>query len=70
MTLKTYLVNGISGRRYRLNGIRPSTRLPHKHLLRQAFGDHMIYSADQLPPKVDLRPGMTPVEDQSQIGSW
>jgi hypothetical protein len=70
MTLKTYLVNRISGRRCRLNGIRRSTRLPNKPQLRQAFSDHMTYSADQLPPKVDLRPDMTPVEDQSQIGSW
>jgi hypothetical protein len=30
----------------------------------------MQLSSDQLPPKVDLRPDMTPVEDQSSIGSW
>jgi hypothetical protein len=70
MTLKTYLVNQISGQKRRLNGIIRSTRLPSKDQLRQAFRDHMIYSADQLPPKADLRPDMTPVEDQSQIGSW
>ncbi|CAF1007465.1 unnamed protein product [Adineta steineri] len=28
-----------------------------------------MYSSDQLPPKADLRDSMTPVEDQSQIGS-
>ena len=70
MPLKTYLRNLIDNRKWRLNGIWPSNRLPNKHQLRQAFGDHILYSAEQLPPKTDLRPNMTPVEDQSQIGSW
>ncbi|CAF3089853.1 unnamed protein product [Rotaria sp. Silwood2] len=58
-----------TGRKFRLNGIRQSTRLPHKHRLRQAFQNYVIYSADQLPAKVDLRSDMMPIEDQSQIGS-
>ncbi len=70
MPLKTYLINKIINQKFQLNGIVPSNRLPHKHRLRQNFGEHVIYSPDQLPPKVDLRPEMTPVEDQSQIGSW
>ncbi|CAF3651412.1 unnamed protein product [Rotaria socialis] len=69
MTMKTYLLNRITGRKFRLNGIRPSTRLPHKQRLRQSFQNFIVYSADQLPPKVDLRSHMLPIEDQSQIGS-
>ncbi len=65
-----YLINRNENRKFRLNGLIRSIRLPHKHHLRQAFQDHMLYSSDQLPPKTDLRPNMTPVEDQSQIGSW
>lgn len=56
--------------RIRLDGLIPSSRLPFKSQLCQFFRDHILYSPDQLPPKVDLRPEMTPVEDQSQIGSW
>jgi hypothetical protein len=70
MTFKTYLINKINAQRFRLNGIVPSSRLPHKKKLSQAFRHHVLYTPDQLPPKVDLRPHMTPVEDQSQIGSW
>ena len=29
-----------------------------------------MYKPDDLPPKVDLRPWMTPVEDQSDLNSW
>ena len=70
MALKTYLVNKLNGKKFRLNGLVPSNVLPRKINLRQKFRDHMIYRADQLPPKVDLRSDMTPVEDQSTIGSW
>ena len=70
MPFKTYLINKIINQKFRLNGILPSNRLPQKHRLRQSFGQHVLYSADQLPPKVDLRSEMTTVEDQSQIGSW
>lgn len=70
MPLKTYLRNLINNRKCRLNGIWPSTHLPHNHQLRLTFADHVVYTAEQLPPKTDLRPDMTPVEDQSQIGSW
>ncbi|CAF3547482.1 unnamed protein product [Rotaria socialis] len=69
MTLKSYLANKLSGKKYRINSLRRSDRLPSKDNLRQLFHDHMIYSADQLPSSVDLRSDMTPVEDQSQIGS-
>lgn len=70
MPLKRFLINQNQNRKFRLNGILPSSRLPHKHHLRQAFSNHVIYSPDELPPKTDLRSSMTLVEDQSQIGSW
>ncbi|CAF4106525.1 unnamed protein product [Adineta steineri] len=69
MPLKTYLVNKIQDQKFRLNGIYRSQRLPNKNNLCQAFREHVLYSPEELPPKVDLRPDMTPVEDQSQIGS-
>ena len=70
MPLKIYLINKIKNKKFRINGILPSIRLPQKERLCQAFSEHIIYTVDQLPPRVDLRPDMTPVEDQSRIGSW
>lgn len=70
MPFKTYLTNKINHKRFRLNGLVPSSDLPKKAQLCQAFRDHVVFSPQQLPPKVDLRPDMTPVEDQSKIGSW
>mgnify|MGYP007096995944 FL=1 len=67
---RTYLFNQLNNTICRLNGVEPSHRLPHKEELRQSFSDHVLYSAEQLPSKVDLRPFMTSVEDQSRIGSW
>ncbi|CAF4937264.1 unnamed protein product [Rotaria sp. Silwood1] len=69
MPLKTFLTNKLKSKRFRLNGLVPSSRLPKKRELCQAFCDHILYAADQLPPKVDLRSYMTPVEDQSKTGS-
>jgi hypothetical protein len=70
MPLKTYLFDRIDSRKFRLNGIVPSNHLPSKQQLCQAFRDHVLYSANQLPHKVDLRRDMTLVEDQSELGSW
>ncbi|CAF1205494.1 unnamed protein product [Didymodactylos carnosus] len=56
-------------RRFRLNGLKPSNRLPAKHNLRKKFSHILKYSPDELPSKADLRSELTPVEDQSQIGS-
>ncbi|CAF0979134.1 unnamed protein product [Rotaria sordida] len=69
MPFKTFLTNKRNLQRFRLNGLVPSSHLPHKRELCQEFCDHRIYGAQQLPPKVDLRPYMTPVEDQSKTGS-
>ncbi len=70
MPYKTYLTNQTNSQKFRVNGLLPSSRLPHKRHLCQTFRDRIIYSAEELPPKVDLRSAMTPVENQSQIGSW
>ncbi|CAF3873884.1 unnamed protein product [Rotaria sp. Silwood1] len=59
MPVRTYLINRLTDAIYRLNGIEPSHRMPHKEDLRQSFSDHVLFSSDQLPPKVDLQPYMT-----------
>ncbi len=70
MPLRKFLSNRTAKRKCRLNGIVPSKRLPHKAKLQQHFSDIRLFSESQLPPKVDLRFEMTPIEDQSSIGSW
>ena len=70
MPLRTYIKNQITNKRGRLNGVRPSTQLPAKAKLQHRFSDHRKFSSQQLPPKVNLRFEMTPVEDQSSVGSW
>ncbi len=70
MPIRTFLINRFYDTKCRLNGIQPSTRLPHKDKLRQFFSDIIQLNSDELPPKVDLRSEMTSVEDQSRIGSW
>lgn len=61
-----YLVNPETGSRHRLNGFMPSEQpsdLPK-------FGSSRKYANSQLPPSVDLRQLMTPVEDQGKMSSW
>ena len=70
MTVKTFLKNKLTLEKFRLNGLVPSSRLPSESQLCENFRDHILYAAEQLPPKVDLRAEMTPVEDQSRVGSW
>jgi hypothetical protein len=70
MPERTILRNKLNSREYRFNGLVQSSRLPNKSHLRQHFHHHILYSPEQLPPKVDLRSHMPPVENQSHIGSW
>ena len=70
MPCQIYLFNRKNDTKCRLNGIEPSTRMPNKEQLCELFANHKVLSIDELPPKVDLRPDMTPVENQSRIGSW
>ncbi|CAF5211744.1 unnamed protein product, partial [Rotaria magnacalcarata] len=69
MPRNSYLLNRNQSRICRLNGILESMSIPNKPELCQSFSDHVLYSPDQLPPKVDFRSNMTAVEDQSKIGS-
>ncbi|CAF0884041.1 unnamed protein product [Rotaria sordida] len=69
MPRQSFLLNVNESRVCRLNGILESASMPNKPELCQSFSDHILYSSDQLPPKVDFRAAMTPVEDQSRIGS-
>ncbi|CAF1440317.1 unnamed protein product [Adineta steineri] len=66
---KTFLFSQKTNKRFRLNGIKESSQLPEKASLRKDFSNHIIYQPSQLPPKVDLRPWMTKVEDQSDANS-
>ncbi|CAF1433007.1 unnamed protein product [Rotaria sp. Silwood1] len=69
MPIEPCFINSTNNKKFRLNGILRSTRLPDKHKLCQKFRQDMVLRTDQLPPNVDLRSDMTPVEDQSQLGS-
>jgi hypothetical protein len=69
MSFKEYFTRKLSLQKSRLSHISPTTHLLNAKRLSQVFRHHILYKADQLPPKVDLRPEMTPVEDQSSIGS-
>jgi hypothetical protein len=70
MSFKDYCSRKLSIQKSRLSQILPSTYLSNTKRLSRVFRQYVHNKADQLPPKVDLRPHMTPVEDQSQIGSW
>jgi hypothetical protein len=70
MPTRTYLTSQTTKRKCRLNGVVPSKRMPEKAHLRKKFSNHIKFSHPELPPKVDIRPDMTPVEDQSSISSW
>jgi hypothetical protein len=70
MPLRTFLTNKTTKNKWRLNGVVPSKRLPQKPKLQKKFGSHRVFSERQLPPKVDLRFSMTPIEDQSSVASW
>jgi hypothetical protein len=69
MSFKHYFTNKLSIQKSRLSDLLQTTYLPTTKRLSRAFRHHRLYGADQLPSKVDLRPDMTSVEDQSRIGS-
>jgi hypothetical protein len=64
MSFKNYLTRKLSMKKSRLNHILPNTKY-----LSNVFRHHILDKNEQLPSKVDLRSDMTPVEDQSNIGS-
>jgi len=59
-----------TGNKYCIDGLANSLEKPESVSIRKDFSDCMTLQEDQLPPKVDLRSKMTPVEDQRQIPSW
>lgn len=69
-TKKMFMVNRITLERNCMNGLKESTHKPKDKSLRKRFEKHVRYELDELPPKVDLRPWMTPIEDQSELNSW
>jgi hypothetical protein len=69
MAFKNYLTKKLSIQKSLLSHILPNTHLPNTKRLSDIFRHHILNKNDQIPPKVDLRPDMTLVEDQSNIGS-
>ena len=70
MPIKTYTRKYFSPKKLRLNRVPPLKRLPNNPVLGQNYVDHMAFDSADLPPKVDLRPDMTPIEQKSEVGSW
>ncbi|CAF5074315.1 unnamed protein product, partial [Rotaria sp. Silwood1] len=55
--------------KYCISGYKVSNREPEDETLRKDFSDHIKVSAKELPPKVDLRPLMTTVENQNPMNT-
>jgi hypothetical protein len=69
--VKLFLTDHQTMKRYCIGGLKRSTQKSKKKSLRKKFTRrHPIYRPDELPPKVDLRPWMTTIEDQSNINAW
>ncbi|CAF4512089.1 unnamed protein product [Rotaria socialis] len=66
---QTYLQDRKTGQRFRLNGDQETSYMPEKECLRQDFTQCVKYTPSHLPEKVDLRPWMTEIENQSSISS-
>ncbi len=69
MSFKNYLTRKLNIQRSCLTHILPTIHLTNIKRLPKVFLHHLLYKVDQLPPKVDLRPDMTAIENQSSIGS-
>lgn len=61
----TYLVDRSNGDRLRINGCIPSVEPPPQA---QNYATAR-FQCQELPPRVDLRPFLSPVENQGQVGS-
>ena len=70
MQFGNFWIDQNNGRQFRLNGCIPSDRLPNHPKLQQRFSSRRGVTEVQLPNEFDLRPDMTPVENQSTLGSW
>jgi hypothetical protein len=67
MPIGIFLVDRISNKKYRINGCQESERPPSDPQLRKTLSGHR---ESELPPRVDLRDKMTPVEQQLRVASW
>ena len=67
---RQYLVNKATGQKYRINGYVQASDLSDRWTLVQSFTSAFLCEIGRPPPKVDLRPRMTKVENHSATGSW
>ncbi|UJR34556.1 hypothetical protein I4U23_027332 [Adineta vaga] len=69
MATPGYLVDRKTNKKYAINGCPKAESPPSYPRLKQKFSDHIRFGQSELPFKVDLRKGMTPVERQEFISS-
>ncbi|CAF3295645.1 unnamed protein product [Rotaria sp. Silwood2] len=67
---KAFLVDRRTMDRHRVDGLKKSKYKSTDKSLRKHFTKGVMYGTKELPPKVDLRPWMTTVEQQKNLGSW
>ena len=69
---RLFLVNQRTSKKYRMNGLHPSKKMPQVKNLEVDASHSMISEkeSNQLPVGVDMRTYMSPVQDQSGIASW
>ncbi|CAF3535770.1 unnamed protein product [Rotaria sp. Silwood1] len=67
MPQKRFIHDKKTDRKYCISGCKASKREAEDETLRKDFSNHIKVSAEELPPKVDLRPLMTTVEDQNPM---
>ena len=66
MSRGLYFVNAKTNQKIAVNGCERSTN----SLDCQPFGDYVLYPEEKLPAIADLRPFMSPVENQLTTRSW
>ncbi|CAF1430628.1 unnamed protein product [Adineta ricciae] len=69
MPTSGYLIDRKTNKKYAINGCPKAESPPSDPRLKQKFSDHIRFGESELPFKVDLREGMTPVEQQEFIKS-
>ncbi|CAF4072604.1 unnamed protein product [Adineta steineri] len=69
MSFTRYIKKKLSITKCCLPNVLPTAHLPNTKRFKRSFRHHRLYKAEQLPPKVDLRPNMTPIDNQLNIGS-
>jgi len=70
MIKKRYLHNKTTGEKCCINGMLQSTAQPEDFSFTGMFSDNIKLRESDLPQNVDLRPMMTPVENQKHTNSW